>query len=217
MHQEIEQANEEFFNNPAAEHLFYTSDAQETARLVAAAMLSAVPFDKQNTVAMDFACGVGLISQELVSKTKTIIGVDISQRMVDVYNNSAKEQSLFPDGRKAVRVDRLAENEPQLEGMLFDVVVCASSYHHFPSIVDVTKVLVSYLKPGGSLLVTDMIKGEYPMLQAHHPVPHKGGFEAEDMRTAFETAGLHKFSFAEVASVEFAGYPVTMFLASGEK
>ncbi|KAI6126110.1 hexaprenyldihydroxybenzoate methyltransferase [Pisolithus croceorrhizus] len=216
-HREVERANEEFFNDPAAEHLFNTPDVQETTRLVAAAMLKAVPFDKQKTVVMDFACGVGLISQQLAPQAKSIIGVDISQRMVDIYNNSAKEQNLFPNEMKAVRVDRLVENETQLGGMSFDVIVCASSYHHLPSIVEVTRVLVSYLKPGGSLLVTDMAKGEYPMLQAHHPVPHKSGFDAEDMRAAFEAAGLHSFSFAEVATVEFAGHPVTMFLASGEK
>lgn len=216
-HQEVERANEEFFNDPAAERLFYTPEAQETARLVSAAMLKAVPFDKQKTVVMDFACGVGLISQQLAPKAKSIIGVDISQRMVDIYNDRAKEQNLFPDERKAVRVDRLVENETQLEGISFDVIVCASSYHHFPSIVDVTRVLVSYLKPGGSLLVADMAKSEYPMLQAHHPVPHKSGFDAEDMRAVFEAARLHSFSFAEVATVEFTGHPVTMFLASGKK
>lgn len=217
MHPEVERANEDFFNDPTTEHLFYTSEAQETARLATAAMLKAVPFDKLKTVVMDFACGVGLISQGLASNAKSIIGVDISQRMVDIYNNDAKEQNLFPNERKAVRVDRLVENEIQLEGMSFDVIVCASSYHHFPSIVDVTKVLASYLKSGGSLLVVDMVKGEYPVLQTYHQVAHKGGFDAEDMRMAFEAAGLHNFSFAEAATIEFAGHPVTMFLASGER
>lgn len=58
--------------------------------------------------------------------------------------------------------------------------------------------LVSYLTPGGSLLVADFIKARYleAIFPEHvHMVPHKEGFDSEDMRSTIESAGLHSFFF----------------------
>lgn len=60
-------------------------------------------------------------------------------------------------------------------------------------------MLAYFLKPGGTLLVVDMIKGGYRNPQFAKPVdasmvPHMAGFAESDMRTAFESAGL-AFSF----------------------
>lgn len=53
--------------------------------------------------------------------------MDISQGMVDLYNEHARNQGLSPDELRAVRVDVLstAHDEPQnpLSGQKFDVVV----------------------------------------------------------------------------------------------
>ncbi|KAI5984005.1 hypothetical protein EDD15DRAFT_2312577 [Pisolithus albus] len=47
---------------------------------------------------MDFACGTGLISRELAPHAKSIVGVDISQNMVDMYNLSVHNQGkISPD------------------------------------------------------------------------------------------------------------------------
>ena len=99
---------------------------------------------------------------------------------------------------------------------------CASAYHHLPSIDDVTKILATYLKPGGSLLVTDLMKGDSENLFSHnvqHIVPHKGGFTEDDIRNAFCGAGLNNFSFTEIAEAKskHTGQPVTVFLARGDK
>ncbi|KAG6335515.1 hypothetical protein ID866_3569 [Astraeus odoratus] len=213
-------ANRKFFNDPANEHLF-NAEARAGAKLLVAAMLKAYPFDKEKTAVMDFACGTGNISEELEAHVKSIIGVDISQRVVDIYNRNANERRVSPDVRSAVCVAELKENEAQLQGRAFDLIVCASAYHHLESILDVTKVLASYLKPGGSLLVADIMKNKFPETMfppgAHHMVAHKEGFGAADMRTAFEGAGLQNFSFVEAETLAFLGHEMPYFLAKGDK
>ncbi|KAG0692095.1 hexaprenyldihydroxybenzoate methyltransferase [Suillus ampliporus] len=100
------------------------------------------------------------------------------------------------------------------------VVVCASSYHHFPSIEGVTKALASYLKPGGSLLVADLMKlssaeSAQEQFPPGAPVAHKGGFDEADIKAAFEGTGLVNFAFVTADKAKQHGHSVQFFLAPG--
>ncbi|CAE6429569.1 unnamed protein product [Rhizoctonia solani] len=127
-----------------------------------ATILEAVPFDEDKTIAMDYACGTGLLSQGLAQHTKTLIGVDISPKSVDYYNERVANQGIPPDEMKAIcaeLVERGTGNVDLFNGIEFDVIVCTQAYHHFEDINGVTKTLASYLKPGtGVLVVVDMIR-----------------------------------------------------------
>jgi len=113
----------------------------------------------------------------------------------------------------------------ELDGVKFDVIVCASAYHHFESIEAVTRTLAFFLKPGGSLMVSDIImptngEGVFTHSAAHDMVPHKSGFDDADMRKVFDGACLQDMSFEKVTSVNLVmngGHPVDYFLAKGVK
>ncbi|KAG2139026.1 S-adenosyl-L-methionine-dependent methyltransferase [Suillus clintonianus] len=216
----------EFNRNHFDEHAHQYNDHPEArglARRLGAAMINAYPFKEDSTLVLDYACGTGLISQELAAHAKCIVGVDISQRMVDQYNQSVVNQGIPFEEMRAVCCDLTAAPD-QLDGMKFDVVVCASSYHHFPSIEEVTKALASYLKPGGLLLVADLMKPssaesaqELFPTNAHHIVAHSGGFEEADIKAVFEGAGLINFAFVTACKAKKHGHSVQLFLASGTK
>lgn len=83
-------------------------------------------------------------------------------------------------------------------------------------------MLVStYLNPGGSLLVADLVHGgsthEIFPENSRHIVAHKGGFTEEDIRSTFEKAGLKNITFEITARVRHAGHSVDLFLARGDK
>jgi len=132
---------------------------QEIARVISKAMLDAYEFDADSTIVMDYACGSGLVSQGLAPYCKTIVGVDISQGMVDYFNKRVADQGIPSEEMRAVCAELKGE-EGELGGMKFDVIVCAQAYHHFPSLEDITKVLAHFLKPGGTLLVVDLARND---------------------------------------------------------
>jgi len=107
----------------------------------AGAMREQYSFDENSTVVMDFACGVGmcnplyiyhpynihtsilgLISRELAPYAKTIVGVDITQALVDNYNQRVANQGISPDEMRAVCTE-LKGKEGELDGLKFDVIV----------------------------------------------------------------------------------------------
>ncbi|KAF9453664.1 hypothetical protein P691DRAFT_799616 [Macrolepiota fuliginosa MF-IS2] len=147
--------------------------AIELARRAARVFRRVYEFDEDETVVMDFACGVGLISRELIPYSKSVVGVDISQRMVDEYNRHA---------------------------------------------------LSSFLKPGGSLLVIDLLKDDnldvdnlFPEHREHDIVAHRGGFTQIEIEDAFVVANLTLLEFSEGIKAKKKGHPVTLFIAHGIK
>lgn len=100
------------------------------------------------------------------------------------------------------------------------------SYHHFESIKDTTRVLAHFLKPGGTLLVADIMEvtdpAQFPVIpeKFQHLVSHHSGISEAKMRDAFESAGLEGFGYVKATSALAPGRgntPVDFFLAYATK
>lgn len=94
---------------------------EEVTTSIYESILTHHPFDKETTVVMDYACGTGLISKGLIPHSKEVIGVDISQGMVDFYDSRAREIGYELERMRAVCVE-LKEDDPVLDGQKFDVI-----------------------------------------------------------------------------------------------
>ena len=66
--------------------------------------------------------GVGMISQRLAPHCKRIVGVDISEKTVEYYNERVSNQGIPAEEMKAVSLE-LQGNDEELGGEKFDVIV----------------------------------------------------------------------------------------------
>ena len=64
----------------------------------------------------------GLMSRELAAYVKLILGVDISQKMVDQFNLRVANQGTDPSKMRAVSVE-LKGTDEELDGLKFDVTI----------------------------------------------------------------------------------------------
>ncbi|EIN07939.1 S-adenosyl-L-methionine-dependent methyltransferase [Punctularia strigosozonata HHB-11173 SS5] len=215
------EANRQHFNTSVeAAHHADRPDYLKIAKKVGKLIVDAYPFDEEKTTLMDFACGTGGLSRELAPHVKSIVGVDISQSMVDEFNRRVSNQGIPPEEMKAVCTD-LQAAEGALDGQKFDVVVCLAAYHHFASPSEVSRTLVYFLKPGGALFVMDVMKnpsGEVVIPATHnHVVPHPFGFDEADMRVILEGAGLENFNYQKALSATMRGNKADLFIANASK
>ncbi|KAF8216568.1 S-adenosyl-L-methionine-dependent methyltransferase [Mycena galopus ATCC 62051] len=202
----------------------------EISDKVSIAMRKAYSFDEDTTIVMDFACGTGrqrlccmmmihttsisragLISRGLAPYCKSIVGVDIDPVMVAHFAEKIHNQGIPPEEMRVVCAD-LQGVESELDGQKFDVIVCSAAYHHFTSINRITRTLRFFLKPGGCLLVVDFMQSAEPVPE---DVPNTRGFTEEDIRGAFEGAGLENVSVDQFNKAKFHGQVVRLFLAKG--
>ncbi|BFZ62288.1 hypothetical protein YB2330_003377 [Saitoella coloradoensis] len=202
---ELTQKNVDYYDKEA---MTYSLDPSKLhlARLISSTIITSpslpsTTFNESSTRILDFACGVGLLSQCLTPHAKEIVGVDTSARSIDVFNRRVWEQGLEASDMRGVCADLLSLNEGEkaeqgVETGGFDVVVCSMSYHHFHSISHATQVLTSYLKPSGYLIVADIartpdtVRAFQRNEDIREVVSHVGGLEVEEVMEVMREAGL---------------------------
>ncbi|KAH8978746.1 S-adenosyl-L-methionine-dependent methyltransferase [Lactarius hatsudake] len=219
--QQLEAANIAHFDALGEDFDRRHPDAHELALRLARALRRVLPLDEDTTCVLDYACGSGQVSRALAPHVVRLVGVDISPRMVELYNARADAQGLEPHEMRAVGA--LAELDTQDR---FDLIVCSMAYHHFGAVDDVSRELVQYLKPGGTLAVADIAHTEPPddapsplpiMAGYEHIVAHTRGFSEEEIRGVFVGAGLENVSFELFTSAKRQGRDVHFFLGTGTK
>ncbi len=117
---------------------------------------------------LDAATGRGdfinILKQNLRSYTQ-IIGVDGNERVVDMA------QKLFPEND--VEIYQMDLEDLQFDAAYFDLVTLSNSLHHLEHPDKVFAELLRVLKPGGTLLVTEMYRdGDQSEAQQTHILMH---------------------------------------------
>lgn len=230
------EANKEFFDkatsNPGEEsvidRMLKIPQVREIYDDLTNEIIKAYQFDATKTRLLDFACGNGEMSLRLSSHCKFITGVDISQGMIDGFKRKVEAQNIH-------HIETVCEElKPEsLNGEKFDIIMCLQAYHHMEDCFQITKLLKSFLNPGGTLLVVDLLKGTqhmptvivelFPIMQelmknaphSHHMLPHADGFSAEELHDIFTSAGLVDFEFIEAVTRSRENKVYTLFLAKG--
>ncbi|KAI0648429.1 S-adenosyl-L-methionine-dependent methyltransferase [Trametes meyenii] len=223
-HAEFVEANKTYFDEHADKIEQEHPQARQFGLMVVNRMRELYPavFDKERTEVLDYACGIGLVSQALRPHVKSVVGVDISQGSVDVYNKQAAELGAASQIR-AVCAE--LKGEPgELDGAKFDLITCSAAYHHIVAIDQTTRALAALLKPHGVLLVADLKAApdgaEIIPSTHHHMVPHAHGLSEETVRGVFEGAGLGAFELTDASMPNFMnpeGPELVWFVARGVK
>lgn len=113
---------------------------------------TAAPFGLPRTArtALDFGCGVGRLTRALGSHVEHVLGLDISQGMVDLARRyNAGNAKLVFDVHHEADLHRYADGA-------FDVVCCLLVLQHIPSVATIERYLgelVRVLAPGGLLML----------------------------------------------------------------
>lgn len=155
-------------------------------------------------------------SQALAPFLNNIVGIDVSDKMVEEYNNNAKVVDMASKmiGYKA---DLLSESAPigfsQSEFNNFDLVTVSLALHHFEHPDIALQKLAKRLKAGGACFIIDLVphtdnwghnhshghghdhghSHEQVIQQTFGKAAHtvkNHGFSKEDMQKLFQDAGL---------------------------
>lgn len=153
---------------------------------------------------MDFACGTGLLSENLVPflpAGSKITGIDINQAFLDGFN--LKIDSLLQrDTDVSIETKNLDILDSTKQDLIlqfenkFDKIFCTLLYHHLEDYESITKKLVTFLKPGaGHLYIIDFYNEDVERASAQsHAVRHMGGLKFEAISGVFKLAGLESIN-----------------------
>src|SRR5580704_12156445 len=98
---------------------------------------------------LDIACGTGLVSLEAARAVSTgghVLGIDLSERMVDAAERRAREMKLSNCSFSRMDAETLA-----LPDASFDVVLCALGLMYMPDPEQAVREMRRVLRPGGRI------------------------------------------------------------------
>ena len=100
---------------------------------------------------LDVGCGGGILSEAMARSGARVIGIDLSQAVLDVAELHALEGKLAIEYR-AIAAEELAAARPGS----FDLVTCMEMLEHVPDPAAVLAALGSLVKPGGHVIVSTL-------------------------------------------------------------
>ncbi len=122
---------------------------------VTAAVLAAAAVGPGDMV-IDLGCGNGQISIPLAKQGAEVLGIDVSPAMADQLRAEARRQRLHTLDAIALPVEEL-----DLPAASADLIVSSYALHHLrdPDKARLVAAALTWLRPGGRLLIADMMLG----------------------------------------------------------
>jgi predicted TPR repeat methyltransferase len=161
-------------------------------------------YQSRDMKVLDAGCGTGLCGPLLRSSARSLVGVDLSERMLE----RARERGVYDELHGADLVDYLKGSE-----CAFDAIICADTLCYFGELTEVSRAAASALRGSGVFIFTVEASSESPpfQLQAHGRYAHRGDYVREALGTAalevltMENAVLRKERGADVMGWVTAG------------
>jgi len=156
-------------------------------------------------VVADLGCGTGPVAEALAPWAGRVIGVDGSKAMVD----AAKER-LYGVENVEIRHGEL-EALP-LDDQSVDAATLILVLHHLPEPARALSEVARVLRPGGRLLVVDMLPHDH--LEYRQEIGHVWmGFAEEQIETMIRSSGMRKYR-SRPLPVETEGRGPALFAAT---
>ena len=101
---------------------------------------------------LDFGGGTGLVSLPLATQSKSVMLVDISEKMLEQARLKVEKQAI--DNVYLLQQDLLTNPLNQL----FDIIVVSRVLHHMPNVEKTLAMFRNHLVEDGQLFIADFVK-----------------------------------------------------------
>ncbi len=160
---------------------------------------------------LDFGSGTGLVSFDLFEESNSVIAMDNSVGMLEAMN-----QKIVDAGIMNIKTKLHNGDEDLFETNAYDLAVTAMTLHHIKEPAVFIKNIVSSLKGGGYLAISDLESEDGTFHSAGHEDVEHLGFDKAQIQTWYEEAGL-KMIYLETNEVIKKHRDFNVFLAVGQR
>lgn len=137
-------------------------------------------------VVADLGAGEGTLAQLLAQRAEKVIAVDLSPKMVEFGQNLARENGL---SNLEYRIGDI--EDPPIEPATLDLAVLSQALHHAEHPQRAIDSAFRILKPGGRLIVLDLLQHHFEEARELY-ADRWLGFSESDLASMLEKAGFQQ-------------------------
>lgn len=153
------------------------------AKIISDEIASSIDINKEYT-AMEFGCGTGLISFNLVEKFENITLIDSSKDMIDVVKEKIEKYEV--DNMKPYALDIFDEEIIDK----FDVIYTSMVLHHIQDISGLANKFYTLLNDGGQVIIVDLDKEDGSFHKNEPGFNGHNGFDQEELKDILSKQGF---------------------------
>jgi len=105
----------------------------------------------KDALVLDVGCGGGILSESMARANARVLGIDLSQAVLDVAHLHALESQISVEYR-SIAAEELAQQRPAE----FDLVTCMEMLEHVPEPAVTLASLAALAKPGADIVVSTL-------------------------------------------------------------
>ena len=125
--------------------------------------------------ALDAGCGTGVHTGLLAKRFTEVLAVDLSEPMIDHARQHRPRGNIRYEARDLHEVTREQDGT-------FDLILCAYTLHHVPDFQTALNHLHSLLRPGGTVLLVDIVDNRRHVPRAWLRAEALRGFRGDLLR-----------------------------------
>lgn len=186
------------------------------AKIIAHEIFKSIPI-KEGYQALEFGCGTGLVSFNLVDKFEHITLIDSSEGMIQKLKDKIKDCKVR--NMTAMKLD-INEDVNKLVHK-FDVIYTSMAMHHIKDIERTLKNLYTIIKDGGYICLVDLDEDDGSFHKLEKDFDGHNGFKQSEMKELFEKIGFQdviSYSFYKDAKIiEEERVDYSLFIMTGKK
>lgn len=180
------------------------------AKAVAETIARQVPLARSMKV-LDFGCGTGLLTLNLLPLVGEITGADTSTGMLEVLQRKVSDLGLGP-----VRTIHLEPGRALPAAATFDLVTSSMTLHHVKDLEALFRQFHACLRPGGRIALADLDAEDGTFHEQADDVHHLG-FERPALQELLAGAGFAGLEAATAFEIRRNGRDYPVFLITGSK
>jgi cyclopropane fatty-acyl-phospholipid synthase-like methyltransferase len=182
---------------------------REMIRNIAAAIKAVVPLS-QAMSAMEFGCGTGLVSRELLPAVGKIMAVDLSSGMIEQLRKRIAEAGLKNITARCLDIFTDPPDEK------YDLIFSAMAMHHVPDTDALLDRFAELLVPGGWIALADLDTEDGTFHDGTSgPVHH--GFDREELMQKLRARRFCETAAVTAHTIHKNGRDHPVFLISARK
>jgi len=164
---------------------------------------------KSTMKVMDFGAGTGLLSYFVAPHIQTIVAVDNSPSMLEVFNKKASE---FECKTEVIEVDLSCETINEK----FDGIISSMTIHHLEDIKALFIKLYDMLEENGFIAIADLDSEDGSFHSDNTGVFHYG-FKREKLESIAKEVGFKNIRFELASTIQKPHGDFTVFLMLAER